>query len=226
MNHAGTGIYGSLEETPVEDQRRLFDTDYWGVVHGSLIAARALRGRGGALINVGCVLSDRSMILQGTYSATRHAVKAFTDALRMELEREAAPISVTLIKPSGVETGFQDHARTYLDTPGVRVPPPAYVPDLVPRAILHACGHRKRDIVVGFGGHAISLMGGLFPRATDLVMEAVGHPAQVSDKRPKASRADNLYQLRDDGTEKSLTRPVAPVRQMARGAGRQVRRYV
>ncbi len=213
VNDAGTSIYGSLEETPVEDQKRLFDTNYWGVVHGSLIAAKALRGRGGALINVGSVLSDRSMILQGTYSATKHAVKAFTDALRMELEREGAPISVTLIKPSGVETGFQDHARSYLDAPGVRVPPPAYEPDLVARAILRACEHRKRDIVVGFGGHAIALLGGLFPRATDLVMQAVGYPAQVSVKRPKRERADNLYQPREDGTEKSLTRPVAPVRQ-------------
>ena len=125
------------------------------------------------------------MLLQGTYSATKHAVRAFTDALRMELERDGAPISVTLIKPSGIETGFQDHARNLLDCPGVRVPPPAYEPDLVARAILHACEHRKREIVVGFGGHAISLMGALFPRATDLVMEAVGYPAQVTDKRPR-----------------------------------------
>ena len=212
VNDAGTSIYGTLEQTPLEDQKRLFDTNYWGVVHGSLIAARALRGRGGAIVNVGSVLSDRAMILQGTYSATKHAVRGFTDALRMELERDGRPISVTLIKPSGVETSFQDHARNLLDSPGVRVPPPAYEPDLVARAILHACEHRKREIVVGFGGHAIALMGALFPRATDLMLETIGYPVQVSDKRPKRERADNLYQPREDGTEKSLTRPVAPVR--------------
>ena len=212
VNDAGTSIYGTIEQTPVEDQKRLFDTNYWGVVHGSLIAAKALRGRGGAIVNVGSVLSDRAMILQGTYSATKHAVRAFTDALRMELERDGRPISVTLIKPSGIETGFQDHARNLLDSPGVRVPPPAYEPDLVARAILHACEHRKREIVVGFGGHAIALMGALFPRATDLALEMVGYPVQVTDKRPKPERYDNLYQPREDGTEKSLTRPVSPVR--------------
>ncbi|MFC7475575.1 SDR family oxidoreductase [Dankookia sp. GCM10030260] len=212
VNDAGTSIYGTLEQTPVEDQKRLFDTNYWGLVHGSLIAAKALRGRGGAIVNIGSVLSDRAMILQGTYSATKHAVRAFTEALRMELERDGRPISVTLIKPSGIETGFQDHARNLLDSPGVRVPPPAYEPDLVARAILHACEHRKREIVVGFGGHAISLLGAAFPRATDLLMETIGYPAQVSDKRPKPERADNLYQPREDGTEKSLTRPVSPVR--------------
>jgi short-subunit dehydrogenase len=213
VNDAGTSIYAELERLPLADHHRLFETNYWGVVHGSIIAAKALRQRGsGAIINVGSVLSDRAMMLQGAYSATKHAVRAFTDALRMELERNGAPISVTLIKPSGIETGFQDHARNYLDSPGVRVPPPAYEPALVARAILHACAHRKREIVVGFGGHAIALMGTLFPRTTDLVMEAIGYPIQMSNKRPKASRADNLYQPREDGTEKSLTRPVAPVR--------------
>ena len=213
VNDAGTSIYGEIEKVPLADHHRLFETNYWGVVHGSTIAARALRQRGGgAIVNIGSVLSDRAMMLQGPYSATKHAVRAFTDALRMELERDGPPISVTLIKPSGIETGFQDHARNYLPSEGVRVPPPAYDPKLVARAILHACAHKRRELVVGFGGHAIALMGALFPRTTDLVMEAVGYPAQVSSKRPKASRADNLYQPREDGTEKSLTRPVAPVR--------------
>ena len=212
VNDAGASVYGTLVETPLDDQRRLFETNYWGVVRGSLIAARALRGRGGAIVNIGSVLSDRAIMLQGTYSASKHAVKAFTDALRMELEAEGAPISVTLIKPSGIETAFQEHARNRLASPGTKVPPPAYDPRLVARAILHACSHRKRDIIVGFGGHAISLLGAHFPRATDLLMEAIGYAGQTSDKAPRPDRADNLYAPRGDGTEKSLTRPVAPVR--------------
>jgi short-subunit dehydrogenase len=212
VNDAGTSIYGEIERTPVEDQRRLFETNYWGVVNGSLIAARALRGRGGAIVNLGSVLSDRAMILQGTYSATKHAVKAFTDALRMELARDGAPISVTLIKPSGIETPFQEHARNLLDSPGIRVPPPAYDPRLVARAILHACEHHKREIVVGFGGHAISLLGTLFPHATDLAMQATGYGAQTTGMAPRQARADNLEAPREDGTEHSLTRPVAPLR--------------
>lgn len=213
VNDAGVSVYGTLEQTPLEDQRRLFETNYWGVVNGSLIAARALRRRGGgAIVNLGSVLSDRTMILQGTYSATKHAVKAFTDALRMELERDGAPISVTLIKPSGIETPFQEHARSYLGAPGTRVPPPAYDPRLVARAILHACVHPRRDLVVGFGGHAIALMGNLFPRMTDLVMEAIGEPAQTTPKAPAPARADNLHAPREGATERSLTRPVSPLR--------------
>ena len=97
VNNAGTGTYGTLEQVPVADHRRVFDVNYFGVLHGSLVAARHLRRRGGAIINVGSILSDRAIVEQGPYCATKHAVQALTDTLRMELEQEKAGISVTLI---------------------------------------------------------------------------------------------------------------------------------
>lgn len=203
VNDAGASTYGTLEQTPIEDQRRLFETNYWGVVHGSLIAAAHLKERGGAIINVGSVLSDRAMIYQGTYSATKHAVKAFTDALRMELEAEHAPVSVTLIKPSSIDTGFQDHARILMDTQGVKVPPPVYDPRLVARAILFACETPRRDLVIGSGGAAIGLFGTLFPRATDLVMEAIGRRTQTTPHAGRPEMRDNLYEGRPGGHERS-----------------------
>ena len=203
VNDAGTSIYGTQEQTPLEDQRRLFDTNYWGVVHGSLLAARRMKSRGGAIINLGSILSDRSMIYQGTYSATKFAVKAFTDALRMELEAEGAPISVTLIKPSAIDTTFQEHARIHMDTPGVKVPPPVYDPRLVARAIVYACEHPRRDIVVGGGGAAIAVLGNLFPRGTDLVMQMIGRVSQVTKESGRPEMRDNLYEGRPGGEERS-----------------------
>ena len=76
--------------------RQVFETNFWGVVYGSLVAAKNLKPSGGAIINVGSTLSDRAIPLQGIYCASKHAVKGFTDALRMELEADGAPISVTL----------------------------------------------------------------------------------------------------------------------------------
>src|SRR4030095_2288572 len=67
INNAGLSIYGPIEEVPVEDARRLFDVNYWGVVHGSLTALAHLKERGGAVINLGSVLSDRAIPLQGHY---------------------------------------------------------------------------------------------------------------------------------------------------------------
>lgn len=53
------------------DQRRLFDTNYWGVVYGSIIAADHLSSKGGAIINIGSALSDRAVPIQGVYSVER-----------------------------------------------------------------------------------------------------------------------------------------------------------
>jgi len=116
VNNAASAIYGSLDQVSMEDHRRVFDVNYFGLITGSLVASRHLRGRGGAIINVGSVLSDHSTILQGPYSATKHAVQAATDALRMELAEEGAPISVTLIKPSAIHSPYPEHTLTTLPT--------------------------------------------------------------------------------------------------------------
>jgi NAD(P)-dependent dehydrogenase (short-subunit alcohol dehydrogenase family) len=203
VNNAGVSVYGTVEEIPLADHRRVFDVDYWGVVQGSIIAADHLRERGGTIVNLGSILSDRAVVLQGPYCAAKHAVKAFTDTLRMELEHDGAPISVTLIKPSAIDTPFFEHAKSLLDSPGIRNPPPAYDPALVAKAILYAAENPKRTIVVGFGGYAISLMGGHFPRLTDFLMEAVGYQSQVSDIPTPTRRRDNLYAPREDGMEHS-----------------------
>jgi short-subunit dehydrogenase len=203
INNAGLSVYGTLERIPLEDHRRLLDVNYWGVVHGSLIAARHLRARGGAIINTGSVISDRAVPLQGPYSASKFAVQAFTDALRMELEHDGAPISVTLIKPSAIDTPFFEHARTYLETPGVWNPPPAYDPSLVAKAMLHACENPKRSIVIGAGGGVIGLMGTIAPRLTDLLMEKAAFAVQKSDDPGRRARRDNLYAPREDGAERS-----------------------
>jgi short-subunit dehydrogenase len=112
VNNAGVSIYGKLLEISIEDMRRLFETNFWGVVYGSLEAARNLKQRGGAIINIGSTLSDRAIPMQGIYSASKHAVKGFTDALRMELEEEGAPISVTLIKPGAIDSLIRTMQKT------------------------------------------------------------------------------------------------------------------
>src|SRR5207248_1713190 len=91
VNDAGVAIWGKLEEVSDEDSRRLFDTNFWGTVYGSVIAARHLRPRGGALINLGSEVSEVAVPIQGMYAASKHAVKGFTDSLRMELEIDRAP---------------------------------------------------------------------------------------------------------------------------------------
>ncbi|WP_244445312.1 SDR family oxidoreductase [Microvirga sp. BSC39] len=202
VNNASVGTAGELDKVTLEDHRRVFEVNYWGVVYGSLEAAKHLRRRGGAIINIGSVLGERTVVLQGPYCATKHAVRAFTTGLRMELEREGAPVSITHIKPSSIDTPFPEHARNYLRT-GIQVPPPIYSPTLVAKAILFACQTPRRVLTVGFGGKMATLMGRLFPRFTDRLMEAVGYWAQETQKPGVPARRDNLYSPREDGTERS-----------------------
>ena len=189
VNNAGVGMYGTLEEVSVADMRRLFDINFWGLVYGSREAVKTLRGRGGALINVGSTASERAIALQGAYSASKHAVKAFTDALRMELEADEAPVSVTLIKPGPIDTPFPMNARNYLKDEPQHVPP-VYAPETVARAILHAAVIPTRDLFVGSGGRGIAAFGQLAPGATDKAMEGFIIPRTHSG-RPPLPRSQN-----------------------------------
>jgi short-subunit dehydrogenase len=171
VNNAGLSIYGKLTEVPMADKRKLFDVNFWGVVHGCRTAIRHLREHGGALINIGSEVSDRAVPLQGMYSASKHAVKAYTDALRMELEHDNVPISVTLVKPSAINTPFPEHARNYLEDGVPALPTPMYEPDVVAEAILTCAEKPIRDVMVGGAGRVQVMMGALAPRLTDLVME-------------------------------------------------------
>lgn len=191
VNNAGVSIFGKLADVAIEDQRQMFETNYWGVVYGSMAALPELRARGGALINVGSELSDRAIPLQGAYSASKHAVKGFTDALRMELEAEGAPVSVTLIKPASIDTGFVQHAKNYLDVEP-RLPPPVYSPTAVADAILHAAQHPERDIYVGSVSRAVSAFGQAMPRLADRVLGPQMHRAQRSHE-PAGERQDALW---------------------------------
>lgn len=201
VNNAAVSIYGRLIEIPLEEQRRLFDTNYWGIVHGARVAVEHLHEQGGALINIGSVLSDRAIPKQGPYCASKHAVKGFTDALRMELKTDDMPISVSLIKPSAIDTPYKDHAKNYLPK-APKNPPPVYAPETVAEAVLHCAQHPKRDVVVGAGGKAVSVMGAWAPRLTDTIMEAVMDDLQQIDEPPGDREHNNLFEPLEDGEER------------------------
>lgn len=167
INNAGVGVYGDLVDTPIDDHRQVFETNYWGLVHGSLAAVRHLRERrdGGALVNVGSINGDISSPLLGAYNASKHAVKGFTNSLRVELIRDEAPVSVTLIKPAAIGTPFPQRGRN-ISGARARLPRPLYSPELVADAILFAAQHPRRAITVGGVGRiqvaAATLTPGLF----------------------------------------------------------------
>jgi NAD(P)-dependent dehydrogenase (short-subunit alcohol dehydrogenase family) len=202
INNAAVSMYGRLQDVPMEDMRRQFDVNYWGTVYGSLAAVPHLKRQGGALINVASALADRAIPLQGNYCAAKHAMKAFTDSLRMELEEEGAPISVTLVKPGSIDTPFFQKARLHIGREPQPVPP-VYSPELCARTILECAERPVRDVLVSGMAKVISFAGTVAPRLTDYYMERTTTESQLTDVPIAPGRRDNLYEpMEDDGGER------------------------
>lgn len=205
VNNAGTGTFGKVLDTPFDDMRKVFETNFWGVVYGSVLAIEhfGTRPGGGKLINMGSVLGDFGVPEQGPYVAAKHAVKGFTNTLRTEVIRDRLPVSITLIKPSAISTPFKDHARNYMDSPA-RLPPPVYAPDLVADAVLYAAQHHVRDLTVGSAGRGQALFQQVFPGLADRAFAAFG-PALQKDLRPdqRIVREGNLFVPGADGEERT-----------------------
>ncbi len=187
INNAGVGLYGATEAVSTADMRALFETNFWSVVNGSRVALSHLKQRGGALINLGSEVSERAVPLQGIYSASKHAIKGFTESLRMELEDAGVPVSVTLIKPAQIDTPFVPNAWNYLGSEPQHVPP-VYAPGAVARAILHAAENPVRDVYVGGGGRVVAALGHVAPGLTDWFMERTIIPGTPTGRAPRRPR--------------------------------------
>lgn len=168
VNNAGTVLHGRSMDVSLDDMRRQFDVLYWGEVYGTRAAVPHLMRQGGAIINVASAPADRAAPLQGDHCAATHALAAFTDTLRMELEEEGAPISVTLVKPASVDTSLFDKAKSYL-TAEPRHEPADYELKAAAEAIIEAAQRPVRD-----GIHSNAL---LRPKRVALAAAGLGFAA-------------------------------------------------
>jgi len=197
VNDAGLSIYGRLDKVSGEDSRRLFDINFWGVVNGSLAALPHLRREGGALINVGSEVSEAVVPLQGMYSASKHAVKGFTDALRVEIEEvDKAPVSITLIQPTAVDTPFPQHARNYMNQEP-KLPTPQIDPQKVADAILKAATRHERDVKVGAGAVLNTTLGKIAPGLGDKMSAKQADRQQYNE--PPRNPEGTLYKAGEGG---------------------------
>ncbi len=197
VNNAGVGMWGHLEDLSDEDQRRLFDTNFWGVVYGSIVALEQLKERGGAIINLGSEVSDVAVPVQGIYAASKFAVKGYTDSLRIEALEQNYPVTITLIRPAGIDTPFTQHARNYFDREP-KLPPPVYHPDEVARSILHAATHADREVFVGGASRMMSGMARHFPETMDWIGARFMSGEQLRDE-PARNISGSLHGPGQDG---------------------------
>jgi NAD(P)-dependent dehydrogenase (short-subunit alcohol dehydrogenase family) len=110
INNAGVGYYAVMEEIRMEDLRQQFETNFFGAVRLIQRVLPEMRARrGGRVINVSSIAGKYAFPLFGPYSASKFALEAMSDALRMEVR--PLGIDVVLIEPGYIPTGFQGTAR-------------------------------------------------------------------------------------------------------------------
>ncbi len=211
VNNAGTMIFGNAMDIPTEDMKKHVDTNFWSVVYGSRAAVHHFTSRGepGALINVGSAFGDRGVVLQSSYAASKFAVHGWTESLRMELNKEQAPVSVTLVHPGRIDTPFNEHARSYLDKQPGHIGM-MYSPRIVADAILFAAEHPKRDMFVGGQAKFGAFAGNLAPRLADKLTELTLYRTQQLERPAKPLSDSNLYKpgsgMHEQGTNKGWVR--------------------
>jgi short-subunit dehydrogenase len=200
VNNAGVAIAGKLEGLPEEDARRVFDVNFWGMVAGCKAALPHLKRHGGVLVNMGSVTSDVAAPFMGLYSASKQAIRGYTDALRIELMMERAPVAVTLVKPAPIATPILQHQRNHTDRQAT-MPPPFYRPDDVAKTVLLAAANPERELYVGGAGRIGSALGQTFPNLADATAALFG-PTLFQTSQPREERRDNL----DAPSEATVTR--------------------
>src|SRR5262249_6357864 len=115
VNNAGYRLVGPVEEVPPDEVVRLFDTNVFGVIRLTYQVLPGMRERGyGRIVNLSSVFG-RFTIPGGTYpAATKHALEAFSDGLRLEVAKFG--IRVVLIEPNSVRSRYDANAVWSGDT--------------------------------------------------------------------------------------------------------------
>jgi NAD(P)-dependent dehydrogenase (short-subunit alcohol dehydrogenase family) len=112
FNNAGVALGSTIEAMTYADFEWLMSINFWGVVYGTKAFLPHLKASGdGHIVNTSSVFGLISVPSQSAYNASKFAVRGFTDALRMELEIEKAPVSCTTIHPGGIKTNIAKNAR-------------------------------------------------------------------------------------------------------------------
>ncbi len=200
VNNAGIGVGGPLELVSGEDLRRQFEVNVFAQVEvtqallPALRRARGPRGTGGRIVFVSSVGGRVAMAFTAPYAASKHAIEAFGDALRVELH--SSGVQVALVEPGSVATPIWDKGRAEAERMSIpaelepvygRIPaamekvladtarrgvPPERVADTIERAL--GSPRMKARYVVGTDAKAMLLAKRLLP---DLVFDRVARRA-------------------------------------------------
>lgn len=170
VNNAGVTLFSKILDTNILEAKRLFETNYWGMVIGCKVVIPHLKDKGGVIINLGSFLSDLNDPSQPFYVSSKCAEKSFFDILRNEISIEKLPIHLSLIVLPSINSPMLDHALAHNCQPAFL--PPVYDVKIVAEMILKMAVNPLREIRIGSLGHVIPNVGKFFPNLTNRVLRS------------------------------------------------------
>jgi len=147
VNNAGIGLRATVAETKIEDARRLMEINFFALLQFTQAALPVMRQRKrGQIVNISSILGVIATQQHSIYSASKFAVRAFSDSLRLEEKRNG--IDVISILPGYTETPFFENQIRYGEIGRRALPFPSQSPAHVAKVILRACRHRRREVTL------------------------------------------------------------------------------
>lgn len=195
VNNAVATIYAPAEEIAPDEFLRATQVTYLGTVFGTQAALRRMRTRQrGVIIQVGSALAYRAIPLQAPYCAAKHAVRAFTDSLRSELEHDRCPVQLTMVHLPALNTPQFSWCRSRLP----RQPRPVgriFQPEVAAEAILWASRHRRSEVYVGWPTVAAIHAQKFISRTLDRYLAKRAYEDQLLEEpMPQGGRKGNLFE--------------------------------
>ncbi len=174
INNAGIGHYDLLENASLNDLRSVMETNYFGVFNCISASIKYLRDTKGTIINISSVAGIIPAPYIGGYCASKYALKALTDTLRLELHRYG--IKVIGVYPGPIRTGFAKRAlgsqsHKFQSKDGRIYPWNS--PDRLARVVVRAYRKNKREVVFPFRYRIPIWVYWLMPRLYDLLARKV-----------------------------------------------------
>jgi NAD(P)-dependent dehydrogenase (short-subunit alcohol dehydrogenase family) len=191
---AGVEVFAKFEDTDPAEFRRVIEVNLLGPAYAARAALPALRAAGGgAFIAVSSVEADVPLPYQSAYSASKHGLDALLRSMRMELEREDAPIAVTQIQPHGIDTPLFRVALARMPG-GPKPAAPVYDAGVVAELIVHAAEHPSRELFAGGAGWASAAFQRVAPRLSEATLGRLADRLTADAGEPAAPGSGNLFE--------------------------------
>ena len=183
VNNAGIGLLSPVENMDPEELKRVFEVNFFGLIWCTqAVLPCMIRQKRGRIINVSSVAGKRALPHISAYCASKFAVQAFSDSLRMEAAEHG--ITVSVVCPPRVDTTFHD--TPLMRQKGQRMSAPSISAETVAAEIVRTARRGSREVVVSFYGKFFVFCHWLSPRLLDWIMKRLW--TRLADR--KAARQD------------------------------------